>query len=112
MTKTWPNCADSIRRRAAGSESAVARNQPTPEYLEALARRALALNHQWMADATPIQHMVAMGGSHYLTIERAAEWPFTSDPYIICLTNWIMNEVLRHGRDLREAVQAVPRSTR
>ena len=54
------------------------RNQPTEEYLLALAGRALALHHEWMADATPIQKMVANGGSHFLTIERAAEWPFTA----------------------------------
>lgn len=86
------------------------RNQPTEEYLLALAGRALALHHEWMADATPIQKMVANGGSHYLTIERAAEWPFTSEPYVMCLVNSIMVEVLQKGRNLSDAVRAVPRA--
>ncbi len=85
--------------------------QPTDEFIECLARRALAIREGFVKD-NPIRFMVARVGDHLWFIERAAEWPFEASPYAIGLVHWAMDEVLFNGRDLREACRNLPRVSR
>lgn len=90
------------------------RTQPSNEYIEALAVRALAIHRQYTA-GNPIAAMVANAGMFLYYIERAVDelgWPFDSSPYIVGLVNAAMADVIHNGRDLREAIAAIPRVTR
>ncbi|MBR1200026.1 hypothetical protein JQ574_28950 [Bradyrhizobium sp. AUGA SZCCT0158] len=90
------------------------RTQPSNEYIEALAIRALAL-HRASVAGNPIRAMVANAGMFMGSIERAVEqwgWPADLSPYIVGLVNAAMVEVLHNGRDLREAVATLHRVKR
>ena len=85
------------------------RAQPTPQYLEAVARRALAIHRRYTAD--PIKTMVANNCDFFWYVQRATdEWPMHYTPYIGCLVNCIMQDVLRNGTPLADAVANVPRA--
>jgi hypothetical protein len=92
-------------------------NQPTPEYLEAMTRRALAVFDR-CGRGSPIRHMTALGtGEVHYYVREAIEDAHREGPwwdgrlygYAAMLVHEALAAHLQHGVPVRDAVANVKR---